>query len=170
MTIDSLMLGGLVLAALGISLAIIGGVIKAFSASQPENRPANLADASLSVKLALGAVVGGGVLSGFAVVVFCVAGLWWFFSDIYHISSPDSLALVCIVLGPSPLLLTFISLLVTSLIGGRVSASGASNCRVMGLDLGPVLHSLFMAYWLALFTSGLAVLGLAGSAIWALLS
>lgn len=112
---------------------------------------------------------GAGVLLGLALVISIVAGLWWCMTALLEATTPAGLAVLSILFGVAPFLLTTLAVVLARLLGGSVNASGASNCHLLGLNLNSFVHSLFMSYWFVLFTGGVAIFGLIGSGIWALL-
>ncbi len=110
-----------------------------------------------------------GVLLGLALVLSIVAGLWWCLTTLLEVTTPIGLTVISILFGVAPFLLTVLAVVLARLLGGSVSASGANNCQLLGFNLNAFVHSLFMSYWYVLFTGGIAIFGLIGSGIWALL-
>src|SRR5690606_27032988 len=102
-------------------------------------------------------------------IISIVAGLWWCLTALLETTTPGGLAALSILFGVAPFLLTVLAVVLARLLGGSVNASGASDCRLLGFNLNAFVHSLFMSYWLVLFTGGIAILGLIGSGIWAIL-
>lgn len=112
---------------------------------------------------------GAGILLGLAFIVSIVAGLWWCVAALVQATTPAELAVLCILFGVAPFLLTILAVVLARLLGGSVNASGANNCHLLGFNFNGFIHSLFMSYWLVFFTGGIALVGLIGSGIWALL-
>lgn len=112
---------------------------------------------------------GAGMLLGLALIIAIVAGLWWCLTALLGTTTPAGLAVLSILFGVAPFLLTVFAVVLARLLGGSVNASGANNCLLLGFNLNAFVHSLFMSYWLVLFTGGIAIFGLIGSGIWALL-
>ena len=110
-----------------------------------------------------------GILLGLALVISMVAGLWWCLTSLLEAITPIGLAVISILFGVAPFLLTVLAVVLARLLSGSVNASGANNCHLLGFNLNTFVHSLFMSYWCVLFTGGIAIFGLIGSGIWALL-
>ena len=97
------------------------------------------------------------------------SGVFWLWSEFTRDLTPSRLALYSIILAPSPLLLSALGVILARLAGGQVDARGARDCRIAGIELGGLIYSLFMSYFLTLFSAGLAFFGLLISGIWALI-
>ena len=162
------MVTSLVIASIGLVLAIFGWGL-ALLLKVPKISVIELRDGKFPVKIALACSIGGGFALGIALTTLFAAGVWWCFALLFSSATPVKLVLISIIIGPTPLLVSAIASGIASLLGGKVDASGARNCSFYGKDFGPLLHSLFMAYWLVFITGGLAILGLLGSGIWVLL-
>lgn len=167
MQASTLALTSLVFAGLGLVLGVTGWSL-ALIMNIPKSGGFKLRKNELAVKVSYRCILGGGFSLGIAVVAIISAGLWWGVSLLFAELTPGTLALFSIVLGPAPLLITALASGMANILGCSVDASGARNCVFSGLDLGPLLHSLFMTYWLVFLTAGLAFFGLMGSGIWAL--
>jgi hypothetical protein len=168
MTIDSLLSTGYVLVGVGIVLAIIGSLLSLFTKTGP-GTDLEAAKKNPMVRLSIGVIFGGGFCIAIAVILFVSSGVWWLFRDVIHIASPGQLAIYCLILGPAPLMFPLIAGIVTRVLGGDVGAHGRSKCFLWGLNIGPLLENMLMAYLLFYVTGGLAVLGLFGSGVWALI-
>lgn len=167
MSASTLALTSLAFTCLGIVLGLSGWGL-ALLVNAPKKGGFELRDGGFSTRVAYIGIVGGGFSLGVAVIAIIAAGVWWSFSLLFANATPGKLALICLAIGPAPLLFTALSSAIAALIGGTVDASGTRNCVFLGLDLGPLLHALFMAYWLVFVSAGLAFLGLMGSGIWAI--
>jgi len=97
-----------------------------------------------------------------------VVAVWWLWNRYAGDLGPGNLALFSLLFGPAPLLISAFASVVARLIGGTVDASQARHCIVLGVDLGGIIYTLFMAYMLVYVTAGLALPGLLASGIWAL--
>ena len=78
---------------------------------------------------------------------------------------------VCTIIGIWPLLLTLGAMIFARLIGytGEFSAARQVEYSRWGIDFGPALSNLTMAYWLLFFTLGIGVIA-AGIWTWYILS
>jgi hypothetical protein len=119
-------------------------------------------------KIALVSTLLSGAGLAVAFIGFIFAGTWWLWGRFAVDLSPASLALYSIIIGPAPLLLSLLARIIARAIGGTVDASQARDCVFLGLELNGFLHTLFMSYMLFFITGSLAVLGLLGSGVWAL--
>lgn len=113
--------------------------------------------------------VGGGLLLGLSVVGFVVSGLWWGLSIMLKNMTPGSLALLSLFVGVLPFIVAIMGAGLAKILGGHVDASGARDCFLFGFDLNNLVYGLFMSYWGVFLTGGLAMFGLMGSGIWAVL-
>lgn len=111
---------------------------------------------------------GAGLALGASVVGFAIAGIGWLVENIFAQMTPSRLAYFSILFGISPFALAILGAGLARITGGNVTAAGAENCKVLGIDLNGLVYALFMSYWLVFFTGGLAVFGLIGSGIWAI--
>lgn len=101
-----------------------------------------------------------------AVLGLLVAGILWLWHVLSSLLTPASLALYSVIFGIAPMSLSMLGIILAKLAGGTVDARGAENCTIKGVDLGNLVYTLFMSYWLMLFTSGLMILGLLVSVVW----
>jgi hypothetical protein len=122
---------------------------------------------NFSVRITFSLILSAGFSLGIAVISIILAGIWWSVGLILIELTPGTLALFSIIIGPAPLLITALASTLGTILGCQLDASGTRNCRFLGIDVGPLLHALFMTYWLAFLTMGLAFAGLIGSSIWA---
>lgn len=118
---------------------------------------------------------------GFACVALCVVSMliaimavitaagWWFVKNMMAELTPGRLALYALLIGPSPLILAVLGVLSAKILGCRVDASGAYECRLLGMKLDGLIYNLFMMYWMTIFTGGLAMICLMVSGVWALI-
>lgn len=83
--------------------------------------------------------------------------------------TPLKLALIFILIGLLPFVAVSLAIAIASLCGTELSAAGAQPCIILGRDISGVLYAMFMSGWLVLFTGGVAVWGLLGTGLWALL-
>ena len=77
--------------------------------------------------------------------------------------TPLQWVVASVLLVAIPFGLSMVGMGVARLNGARLDAAQADPCYVMGKDISGVLYSLFMCYWLVLFTAPLAM----GCLIWA---
>ena len=110
--------------------------------------------------------IGAVVMAVFGVMA---SGVVWGWHVISSLLSPGSLALYSVAIGVSPMILSVLGVGLAKLLGGSVDARGPQNCSVKGVELGGLVYTLFMSYWLMFFTAGVMVLGLIASSIWAVL-
>jgi len=103
-----------------------------------------------------------------ALTGFVFAGLWWLWESFFEGMTPARLALYSLAIGPAPLLFPLLAKIICKLSGGTVDASQVQGCILLGLNLNNFVYTLFMSYMLAMFTIGIAFLGLMGSGVWAL--
>lgn len=167
MSASTLTLTGLVFLCLGLILGLSGWGL-ALVLGIPKDGGFEDRKDELTVRITYRFILSAGFCLGIGVVAIFAAIIWWGFSQVLADLTPGSLALVSIVAGPLPLLLSAIASGIASILGGNVDASGSRNCTLLGIDIGPLLHSLFMTYWLVFLTAGLAFIGLFASGIWAL--
>jgi len=169
MSASTLALTSLVFACLGLVLGFTGWILAIILKSQKKER-LNLRKEELPVRVAYKSVLFGGLALGIALLILIAAGAWWGLAPLLVKLTPGTLAILCIILGPVPLLITAFASGIARILGCSVDASGAKNCVLLGWDIGPLLHTLFMAYWLVFLTAGFAFIGLMGSGIWALIT
>ena len=166
-TLGALFAISIKLVALALIVGILGILLLAFTGFKGK-QPLNLARATPLTRLALMSVL----LCILAVVVafigLMLAAGWWLCIRYVADLSPAKLALFSVLLGPAPLLFTVLSVAITRLTGGRVSAARA-EVRLFGIDISGIVHTLFMAYMLVFITAGLAIIGLIVSGVWALI-
>lgn len=167
MSVSTLVQIGLVFAGFGLILALAGWGM-GLLLNVAKRTDSDLHGGKLLMRAALICLLGGGFSLGIALLLLFSAGIWWCISLLLSEITPSRLALVSIAVGPAPLLISALGSGIATLVGGSVDTSAARNCTVFGIDFGPLLHSLFMAYWLVFLTGGLGVFGLIGSGIWAL--
>lgn len=120
-----------------------------------------------AVRVALALIILGTLSLATAIMGYFVAFVWWMLNSVFNDITPTSLALFFLILGPFPLLLTLFSKIAAKLIGGSVNSSQALNYRIIYIDIGSLLYTLFMSYRLAILTGGISVLGLLASGLWA---
>ncbi|MZR63132.1 hypothetical protein [Alcanivorax sp. DP30] len=70
---------------------------------------------------------------------------------------------ISVLLLAVPFGLSMLGMGIARLKGTRLDAAQADPCYVMGRDISELLYTLFMCYWLVLFTAPLAM----GCLIWA---
>lgn len=75
------------------------------------------------------------------------------------------LAPVCIAIGVLPVLSTLAAFSLAGLLGCQLDEGSVHACRLFGADIGDLLYTMGMMFWLAFVTLPLAV---AGAVIWAL--
>jgi hypothetical protein len=150
----------LVLGVTGWAIALLVNV--------PKSGEFKLRSGGLTAKMAFACIVGGGFALGVSAVTIIAAALWWCLAVLFGGATPGKLALISVTLGLVPLLLTAVASAIAALLGCTVDVGGARNCHFLGINFGPLIHTLFMAYWLVFLTAGLAVVGLVGSGIWAI--
>lgn len=114
--------------------------------------------------LTLGGVAGVVI----AILGLMASGLVWLWVEFTRDLTPALLALYSLLLGLFPLLLSLLGLLLAKMVGGVVDASGTRDCKFKGVELGGLIYSLFMSYFLFFITGGLAFFGLIISGVWAL--
>lgn len=120
------------------------------------------------VKVVFNLTTTGGLLMGIAVLGLVIAALWWGAAMVSAQLTPGKLALASGIFGVAPLVVAAVGSGAAHLLGGTVGANGARGCFFLGIDVGSIVYTLFMSYWLVLFTGGLAMMGLMGSGVWAL--
>jgi hypothetical protein len=152
---------------LGFMAGITAWILTHFIKQAPDGR-IDVRNGGWLTRTVLVAAIGAGLLSGCALVGFLLAGFWWIFLYIHEILRPVSLALLSIGIGFFPFLLAVLGQCLASVLGGKVDASGASNCQLSGLDLNRFVYFLFMSYWWSFFIIGFALIGLVASGIWAI--
>jgi hypothetical protein len=103
-----------------------------------------------------------------ALIGFVFTGLWWLWEHFFEYMNPGRLALYSLIIGPAPLLLPLSAKIICKLTGGTIDASQVQGCTFSGLNFNGLVHSLFVSYFLVFLTGGLAVFGLLGSGVWAL--
>lgn len=122
--------------------------------------PFNIRQAGPFTRAGFGITMLGIVAVVIALLSAMASGVLWFWHIISNTLSPGRLALYSVIIGVSPLILSISGTLLAKLSGGTVDASGSHNCIVRGVDLGGLVYTLFLSYWLMLFTGGLMILGL----------
>ena len=153
---------------LGLLLVIFGWAVAVISQIGKPGR-FNISHGERPVGFAFSFIMAGALLSAIAIIGLLVAGLWWMVPYLFASITPGWLAILSIGVGVFPIVLSALASLTAKAMGGSVSASGADNCILLGRDIGSLIYTLFMSYMLAYFTVGLAVLGLIGSGIWAII-
>lgn len=112
------------------------------------------------------------VIGGFAIAVgligIVVSAFLWIKLSYFSELTPKALAIISVVIGPLPLVFSFLGMGVMKLLGGHSDGNGVYVKPLLGVDLSSALTTLFMMHWLTIFTGGLAMLGLMVSGIWAL--
>jgi len=134
-----------------------------------KKEPLNIRQAGPVTRAGLGITILGIVTIVIAVLSVMASGVVWSWHVLSNLLSPGRLALYSVAIGISPLLLSVLGVLLAKLMGGSVDARGPQNCSVKGVELGGLVYTLFMSYWLMIFTVGLMLLGLLTSGIWAVL-
>jgi len=159
---------GLFLLCAGILARVLAWILAHFVKKGPDGR-INVSQGGFVVKPVFALAVGGGLLLGLALVAFVVSALWWVFSGILRDMTPGGLALLSLGIGFLPLVVSALGAGLAKILGGRIDASGAKDCFFLGFDLNNLVYALFMSYWVVFLTGGLAMFGLIGSGIWAVL-
>lgn len=147
-----------------IYMLIIAGVAQGyyrFIVKTPQ--PKSLEDSPFFYVITAGAVV-----LVFAFFILLGSGCWYVFLKIKYFFSPLRLALLSILIGIFPLLISMLASSIAKALGCSLNEAGVSECKWRGIDLGPTLYTMFMFGWLAMFTMGFMFFGLIGSAVWAL--
>lgn len=147
---------------------MLAWILAHFVKKGPDGR-INVSQGGFVVKPVFALAVGGGLLLGLALVAFVVSALWWVFSGILRDMTPGGLALLSLGIGFLPLVVSALGAGLAKILGGRIDASGAKDCFFLGFDLNNLVYALFMSYWVVFLTGGLAMFGLIGSGIWAVL-
>lgn len=155
------------LAVLAVLLAVIGWLVAIVSQL---GKPGgfNLRHGERPAGFAFVCIMGAGLIMGVALFGVMAAALWWLGAHALVYLTPERLALISIGVGVLPLLLSMLGVAAAKVTGGRVDASGAYHCRILGRDVGGIVYTLFMMYVVTVFSAGLTVLGLIGSGLWAL--
>jgi hypothetical protein len=167
LSVTTLVLTSFVFTCLGLISGLAGWML-AIVFNIPAKGGLQLEKKKLSTRIAISCIIGSGFSFAVAIIAIVLAGVWWVWLQILPDLTPRALALISIAVAPTPLLLTILAISVASLLGCKVDASGAQNCFFLGKDVSRIINSLFMAYWLIIFTFGLSVIGLVASGIWAL--
>lgn len=131
--------------------------------------PFNIKQAGPATRVGFGITLLGIAAVVLAVLSVMLAGAVWTWQLLSNLLTPASLALSSIAIGILPLLLSGLGVVLAKISGGSVDARGPQNCSVWGVQLGGLVYTLFISYWLMLFTVGLMVLGLIISAVWAVI-
>lgn len=168
MSIDSLVTAGYISIGIGFSLAVAGSLLSLFTKTGPGTDPEITKNNPL-VRLSIGIIFSGGFFLAIAILIFSASAIWWLFRDVIQLESPGQLAIYSLILGPAPLVLPLIAELLTRMLGGDVGAHGRSRCLLWGINIGPMLENLLMSYLLLYISLGLALFGLLGSGIWAVI-
>lgn len=161
------------LASAGLGFAIVSAVLAGLANALSKGKIQLDPKDPIGRFFAYGILIGGGAI-GFAIIGLFVAGCWWLLMWLSHTLfggerlTPGRLAMLSLAIGPLPLLGPLAASVITRLVGGDVSAAGTTNCKVFGVEIGGLVYSLFMMYFLCFFTFGLMFLGLMASGIWAL--
>lgn len=163
-----LALASLGLASLGIILVVPGWLLAVVTGSSQRGSFA-LDRSKASVGRACVCILTGGLTLGLSITGGLIAGLWWSGTAVFSHLSPGRLALASVVVGPLPLLLSALSVLLARILGGSVDARGANVPTLRGVNLNGLIYTLFMSYWGMFITVGLSVLGLMASGVWALI-
>lgn len=159
---------GICLLCAGVLFGLLGWCLTHFVKKSPQGG-INLREGGLIVKAAFILTVGCGGLLALAIVSFIVAGIGLISSVIFKNMTPGKLALLSLTIGLLPLGIAMLGAGLARISGGHVDASGARDCYLLGLDLNNLVYTLFMCYWGVFLTGGLAMFGLIGSGIWAVL-
>lgn len=167
MSFNTIVFATLTLALLGLLLGIMAWGLAHFVGPHVDGR-LDLSNGGLLIKVVFSLAIGAGAIVGVALVGLVLAGLWWGGAMLLVQMTPGKLALFSIAIGAAPLIIAACGSGLAHALGGTVDASGARNCFFLGINLGPTVYNLFMSFWLALFTGGVAMLGLMGSGIWAI--
>lgn len=151
----------------GILVGLLAWILAHFVKKQSDGR-IDVRQGGFVVKPVFALAVSGGLLLGFSLVAFVVAGIWWLLASISQDMTPGSLALLSLGVGILPLGVSALGAGLAKILGGRFDANGAKDCFFLGLDLNNFAYALFMSYWAVFLTGGLAAFGLIGSGIWAI--
>ena len=84
--------------------------------------------------------------------------------------TPGSLAVLSIIVGVFPLLVSMAAGGIAQIKGCRLDEGRAEPCYLCGRDISGLLYAMFMCAWLAMFTLGLMIIGLSTAGVWALLN
>lgn len=159
----------MLLAGVGFLAGAAAWVLTHFVKKSPEGQ-LNLREGGFIPKGVFFLAGGAGLALGASVVGFAIASIGWLAAKLFAQMSPAGLACFSIVFGISPFALAILGAGLARITGGNVTAAGAENCKVLGMNLNGLVYALFMSYWLVFFTGGIAVFGLIGSGIWAIFS
>lgn len=129
----------------------------------------NLREGGPIVKAAFVLTVGCGGLLALAIASFICVGIGLIISVVFKDMTPGKLALLSLAIGIFPLGIAMLGAGLARISGGQVDARGASGCVLFGRDLNSLVYTLFMTHWLVMFTGGLAVFGLMGAGVLALI-
>ena len=66
---------------------------------------------------------------------------------------------IIILLALSPLLLVMIAGIIAQICGAQLDEGSSHPCMVAGMDIGPLLYSMFVMGWFSLITIPLGVIG-----------
>jgi len=165
--IQTIALISMLLAGVGFLAGAAAWVLAHFVKKSPEGR-LNLREGGFIPKGVFILAGGAGLALGASVVGFAIASIGWLAAKLFAQMSPSDLAYFSIVFGISPFALAILGLGLARVTGGTVTAAGAENCKVLGMNMNGLVYTLFMSYWLVFFTGGIAVFGLIGSGIWAI--
>lgn len=150
----------------GLLLVIFGWAVAAISQI---GKPGgfNISHGERPVGFAFSSIMAGALLSAIAVIGLFIVGLCWLVPYLFANITPGWLALLSVGVGVFPIGLSAFAVVAARAMGGSVDASGPGNCIFLGRNFGSLIYTLFMAYTMTFFTAGLAVLGLIGSGVWA---
>lgn len=168
MSIDSLLSTGYMLGGIGGVLAITGSVLSLFTKTGPGTDPEMTRKKPL-VRLSIGIIFTGGFLLAFAILIFAALAIWWLLWDVIQLESPGQLAIYSLILGPAPLVFPLIAEILARVLGVDLGMHKRPRYMLWGINIGPFLQDMMMAYLLLFVSGGLAMFGLLGSGIWALI-
>lgn len=113
-------------------------------------------------------------VAAFSIIGMGVSAIWYvirwiapFFA--LHVT-PGRLASASIAIGVFPLAVGVLASLIAKSLGCQLNEAGASECKIGGRDIGPLLYSMFVFTWMTMFTMGFAVFGIIGSLVWAFMN
>ena len=154
---------GFVLAFGGWLVRVAFGLVNIAEAAENESlspRQKNLIALSFILVVVGGFVISAGVLG------VLISGFLWLKQTVFSELTPKGLAVISVIVGPIPLLLSLFGMLIMKVLGGHADGNGVHVKPVLGIDLSGFLSALFLMHWLTIFTGGLAMLGLMASGVW----
>jgi hypothetical protein len=168
MSIDSLLSAGYMLVGIGGILAITGTVLSVFTKTGPGTDPEITRKKPL-VRLCIGIIFSGGFFLAIAALIFAALAIRWLLWDVIQLESPAQLAIYSLIIGPAPLVFPLIAEILARILGVDLGMHKRPRYMFWGINIGALLQDMMMAYLLLFVSGGLAMFGLLGSGIWALI-